>query len=232
MNTFYLSPEDDRYYLGGQFTYQGRIYFGNVETFAELGFTEVTVQPMPDSTYYIVGTINDDGSWNYVPRPVPEVKVNQLQQAQGKTYNTLQPSDWYVVRQQENGTPIPENWDSYRQGCRVAYNDYVAAIELADSTEQLEAVGSTVYFPPSPDSKGGFTATCVKGGNTLHIVGNPLQATAVLPGMFVFAEGFVAVGAKVTSVDVLTGVVTIDKTIEANSEEGKSAYVQTSWVAF
>jgi hypothetical protein len=232
MNNFYLSPEGGRYYLGTQFTYEGRIYFGTVETFAALGFPEVVVQPMPNPTYYTVGNVNDDGSWNYTAKPVVDVQSNQVKQARSNTYSTLQPSDWYVVRQQENGTPVPADWGSYRQGCRVACEDYVAAIELADSTEQLEAVGSTVYFPPSPDSKGGFTATCVKGGNTLHIVGNPLQATAVLPGMFVFAESFVAVGAKVTSVDVLTGVVTIDKTIEASSEEGKSAHVQTSWVAF
>jgi hypothetical protein len=232
MNNFYLSPENGRYYLGTQFTYEDRIYFGNVETFASLGFTEVIVQPMPDPTYYIVGNVNDDGTWNYTAKPVAEVQASQLATARTNTYNTLQPSDWYVVRQQENGTPIPEDWNSYRQGCRVAYNDYAAAINAADTLDQLEAVGSVVYFPPSPDAKGGFSATVVKNQSTLQIVGNPLQATAVLPGMFAFAEGYVAAGAKVTSVDVLTGTVTLDKANEASSEEGESVSVQTSWVAF
>ena len=232
MNNFFLSPENGRYYLGVQFTYQGRIYPGNLASFTELGFTEVIVQPMPDPTFYIVGNVNDDGTWNYTDKPVPEVKTSQTQQAQGNTYNTLLPSDWYVVRQQENGTPIPDDWNSYRQGCRVAYNDYAAAINASDTLDQLEAVGSVVYFPPSPDNKGGFQATVVKGQSTLQIVGNPLQATAVLPGMFAFAEGFVAAGAKVTSVDVLTGTVTLDKANTASGTENEPVGVQTSWIAF
>jgi hypothetical protein len=232
VNNFFLSPENGRYYLGVQFTYEGRIYPGTLTSMNALGFTEVVVQPMPNPTYYVVGNVNDDGTWNSTPRSVPDVKANQLQKAQRNTYNTLQPSDWYVVRQQENGTPIPENWNSYRQGCRVAYDDYAAAINAADTLDQLEAIGSVVYFPPSPDNKGGFSATLAKGQSALQIVGNPLQATAVLPGMFVFAEGFVAVGTKVTSVDVLTGTVTLDKANTASGPENEPVGVQTSWVAF
>jgi hypothetical protein len=232
VNNFFLSPENGRYYLGVQFTYEGRIYPGTLASMNALGFTEVIVQPMPDPTFYIVGNVNDDGTWNATAKPVPTVQGTLTQQAQGYTYSTLQPSDWYVVRQQENGTPIPDNWNSYRQGCRVAYNDYAVAISAADTINQLEAVGSQVYFPPSPDSKGGFPATCVQGQSTLQIVGNHLQATAVLPGLFVQAEGYVAAGAKVVSVDVITGVVTLDKANTSSSTNNVSLGVQTSWVAF
>jgi hypothetical protein len=50
--------------------------------------------------------------------------------------------------------------------------------------------------------------------------------------MFAFAEGYVAAGAKVTSVDVLTGTVTLDKANTASGTENEPVGVQTSWVAF
>ena len=232
MNNFYLSPENGRYYLGTQFTYEDRIYFGTVDTFNSLGFTEVVVQPMPNPTYYTVGNVNDDGTWNATPKPVPDVQASQVANARNNTYTTLQPSDWYVVRNQENGAPIPADWGSYREACRQACNTYVTAIELASSTEQLEAVGSSVFFPPNPDSKGGFAASAVEEESTLHISGSPLQATAVVAGMFVESEGYITKGTKVVSANAITGVVTIDKPLDTSSKEGEFVSVATSWQAF
>jgi len=232
MNNFYLSPEGGRYYLGTQFTYEDRIYFGTVETFASLGFPEVVVQPMPNPTYYTVGNVNDDGSWNYTAKPVADVQASQSAGARSNTFNTLQPSDWYVVRQQENGTPVPADWGSYRQGCRTACETYVAAIGLASTTEELEAVGSSVYFPPNPDSQGGFAAVAVKGESTLQIHGSPLQATSVLADLYVKAEGYIEPGTKVVSANPITGIVTLDQPVLKSSNEGEFVIVSTSWQVF
>jgi hypothetical protein len=68
-------------------------------------------------------------------------------------YSILQPSDWYVVRQSENGTPIPESWNTWRQLIRQEANTKNAGIAACASIDELLAYTTAPAFntwTPSP----------------------------------------------------------------------------------
>jgi hypothetical protein len=70
-----------------------------------------------------------------------------------EAYSILQPSDWYVVRQSENGTPIPDNWNNWRQTIRQEANDKNAGIAACASVDELLVYTTTPAFntwTPSP----------------------------------------------------------------------------------
>ena len=226
MNNFFLSPENGRYYLGVQFTYQGRIYPGNLASFNELGFTEVIVQPMPDPTFYVVGNVNDDGTWNYTDKPVPEVKTNLIDSAKGTTLTTLSASDWYVTRLTETSDPIPTDWAGYRGGVRTAFDSYEAAVTASTTLNDLETVGATVSFPQAPGG-GPITVgvTSTLGSNLLTVLGTPdgqggyttlteTQYSQFVVGQVANAVGKIKTGTLITEVLPVAGQLRIEDAAE------------------
>ena len=152
MNNFYLSPEGGRYFLGTQFTYDGRIYTGTVDTFAALGFTEVVVEPMPNPTYYTVSTVNDNGTWNYTVKPLADVQENLITNSNNNANITLQPTDWYVIREVENATPVPTAYTNWRQSVRDAADAYDSLVSAAPDVATIENdIGANPLFPIPPN---------------------------------------------------------------------------------
>ena len=68
---FYLSPENDRYFLRVPFTY-GDIQYSAAgathETFTALGFTQVIIDPRPSDVFYYVTGPDDTGSYTTTDR--------------------------------------------------------------------------------------------------------------------------------------------------------------------
>lgn len=54
-------------------------------------------------------------------------------------YTILQPSDWMVVRQNENGTPIPAGWSDWRQTIRDEAQEKRLAAQGTTSFAELES---------------------------------------------------------------------------------------------
>ena len=90
----------------------------------------------------------------------PGLKSNAVTTQQQQAYSILLPSDWYVVRESENGTAIPTNWDTWRESIRTTYQSQVTMINACTTVPELQAL--YVYtgdpatrplpdFPPSPD---------------------------------------------------------------------------------
>ena len=91
----------------------------------------------------------------------PGLKSNAISVQNQQAYGLLQPSDWYVVRQAENGVAIPADWDTWRESIRTTYQSQVTMINACTTVPQLQAL--YVYndatpptrplpvFPPSPD---------------------------------------------------------------------------------
>jgi hypothetical protein len=70
-----------------------------------------------------------------------------------EAYTILQPTDWYVVRQSETGTPIPENWNTWRQLIRQEAAAKNAGIAACTSIDELLAYTTAPAFntwTPSP----------------------------------------------------------------------------------
>jgi hypothetical protein len=70
------------------------------------------------------------------------------------SYALLEGTDWLVTRKAEDGTPIPEDWATWRESVRTAAQEKITAIEATTTEEELKTyVLSPEYsawpFPPA-----------------------------------------------------------------------------------
>ncbi len=76
--------------------------------------------------------------WAFDPSlPLPDAKSVMVSETNSTAYNILLPTDWLVVRRSDDGTPIPSDWDNWRQTIRTEAEQKKAQIEACDSTESL-----------------------------------------------------------------------------------------------
>ena len=144
--------EDPAYYINTNetFTYYDSVSVGGITYTDTVVGAYGTATPMS-----LDDTTNPDGT------VTPGLKSNAITTQKNQAYSILQPSDWYVVRQSENGTAIPTNWDTWRESIRTTYQSQVTMINACTTVPQLQAL--YVYndatpptrplpvFPPSPD---------------------------------------------------------------------------------
>ena len=148
---FYLDEQLNRYYVGRAFSY-GQLNFtkagANHDNFVSLGFTPVEVQPRPDDRFYIVGNVNDDGTYNYEPRELAELKTNFIDELKTRALSLLEPTNWYVIAHAELGEEIPSEVQAFRMAVRSAWSSHKALLEGAYSLEDLKAaVEAPSTFP-------------------------------------------------------------------------------------
>ena len=123
--------------------------------------TEVTppAQPSVNTSLYWNGNeyvwsvfpinLNLAGAQNYVASLVND-----------KAYALLLPSDWYKVRQSENGKEVPEDWATWRESVRATASEKRTSTASQDSLEDLQTYCQSESFqtwPPSP-SAGGYNS--------------------------------------------------------------------------
>ena len=65
-----------------------------------------------------------------------------------QAYGLLQPNDWYVVRNADDGTAIPAEWSTYRADVRTAAADMTAKIEAVTTVDELAALYVYSGEPP------------------------------------------------------------------------------------
>lgn len=155
---FYVDADQNRYYLKRQFSYLGVNYGASAAThakFQELGFTQVIIQPRPDDRFYIVSGPNNDGSYNSTPRDLDQLKLNYIVQQKQTARQLLSSSDWYVIRNIENGAAIPANWESFRTAVRVAADARCNEVFGVSTVEELQQLltdpEAMTAFPEQPD---------------------------------------------------------------------------------
>ena len=143
--------EDPAYYINTNetFTYYDSVSVGGTT------YTDTVVGAYGTATpKSLDDTTNPDGT------VTPGLKSNAITTQNQQAYSILQPSDWYVVRQSENGTAIPTDWDTWRESIRTTYQSQVTMINACTTVPELQAL--YVYsgepptrplpeFPPSPD---------------------------------------------------------------------------------
>jgi hypothetical protein len=85
---------------------------------------------------------------------LPKDHVQLVEQWSNQTRTTagtlLQPSDWLVIRETDNGTAVPEAWRTWRESIRTATGDKVAAIEATLDTDELAAYITGADYPTWP----------------------------------------------------------------------------------
>ena len=159
---FYLDSQLNRYYVGRAFTYNEIQYTragATHETFVELGFTPVTIQARPDDRFYIVGSVNNDGSYQSSPRDVEELKTSFIASLKSEAHTILSRTDWYIIRALESGilgTPstVPAGASNYRSQIRSVVDAREAAIAACTTVQELKTVIDTPV--EYPEELGGY----------------------------------------------------------------------------
>jgi hypothetical protein len=153
--------EDPSYYINTNetFTYYDSVSVGGVTyTNTVVGaYGTATPQSLDDTTT----TTTDPDTGETTTTVTPGLKSKAITTQQQQAYSILQPSDWYVVRESENGTAIPTNWDTWRESIRTTYQSQVTMINACTTVPELQAlyvyndatppVRPLPVFPPSPD---------------------------------------------------------------------------------
>jgi len=126
-----------------------------------IGITEAPDPPTYDQRFYWGYT----ASGTLIPKDHSQL-VDQWTDTTRYTANTLlAPTDWTIVREVDNGTPIPSGLKSWRQEIRYVCEEKVTSIALTQDTPALATYityvspsgGSTTdynYWPQYPPPSG------------------------------------------------------------------------------
>lgn len=112
-----------------------------------LGIEEVPDPPAPPDQRFYWG-YTEDGE--LIPKD--HAQLVELWTAQTRTTagTLLSPTDWMVVRELDNGTPVPEPWKAWRQSVRDASEAKVSEIEQTADTDALAAYITGADYPAWP----------------------------------------------------------------------------------
>ena len=155
---FYLDSEGNRYYLGKAFNY-GDIQYAPAgateDTFAELGFTAVTIDSRPSDRFYIVTGPDNQGQYTATPRDLNMLKEAYIREEKLSARKLLEKTDWLVIRKEENSDTIPTAVADFRDQVRTISNDNCTSINACASVEDLEILITSDY--QTDDGEGNFS---------------------------------------------------------------------------
>ena len=143
---FYTDSQGNRYYIGKAFFYDNTHYGINNathSTFTELGFTQVLVDPRPDSAYYMVSGPDNEGKYTSTPRDMDVLKQLQIKQEKETAKLLLQPTDWMVIRAMDVGVAVaavPADVSNHRSSIRGVCDTRCNAIGSTVTVDQLESL--------------------------------------------------------------------------------------------
>jgi hypothetical protein len=102
------------------------------------GFTS-TQPPAQSLSYTSLFWFNSTFIWSLFDpsQPLAESKSTSTDWVDATAYSILQPTDWYVVRQSETGTPIPPQWNSWRETIRQEANAKNSGVAGCNSIDEL-----------------------------------------------------------------------------------------------
>ena len=169
--TFWLDPNNKRYYPGVKFSYGDINYTAagaTAETFKSLGFTEVLIQDRPDDRFYWVSGPDDKGQYQATPKQLDDstdpvtgdvtlgLKTQWKLQEKQEEYGLLSSSDWMVVRKAETNIDIKPEWEQYRSTIRTTGSirrDQITQVTTVADLEQLVTDPSTIPDPNDPSKR-------------------------------------------------------------------------------
>lgn len=159
------------------FTHDGIQYPANwlrlstLEEKEAIGITEVPDPPIYDQRFY--WGYDQDGQ--LIPKDHAQLCEQWVNQTRQTANTLLQPTDWMVVREIDNGTAMIADWKVWREDVRLATNAKVLSIgETTDTAELAAYITGTEYstWPANPDQPPITVDTdSVVSGDTLIVDG-------------------------------------------------------------
>jgi hypothetical protein len=113
-----------------------------------IGLEEViaTNQPANQTYYWVSETLNGAQlTYTNTPKDLDPCKANLISQTKQTAYSILLPTDWMVVKAFETSTTIPESWNTWRQTIRNQAEDYITAVTLCTTIDELAALPSVQW---------------------------------------------------------------------------------------
>jgi hypothetical protein len=150
---------------GVAWSWDGVEYPGNYiqlatqEDLNALGICDVTYAPMPNDQYYWVSENAPvynaqynvvDITYTATPKDLVTVQSSSVNTVNQQAYSILLPTDWMVVRKVEDGTPVPPDWNTWRQTIRNEAANATATITAATNVDEVAAV-FPIAWTPDPD---------------------------------------------------------------------------------
>lgn len=98
----------------------------------------------------ITGTVVDDvESQSKTVDNLEKIKQKKKKELKEKAYEFLKPSDWYVIRKQEEGIPIPDVVADYRSDVRATEDNTTTSIENATTADEVRSINPD--WPSEPE---------------------------------------------------------------------------------
>lgn len=110
---------------------------------AAIGITEVSDPPSYDQRFYWGWTL----SGTLIPKDHPQLVTQWVDTTRTTAYTLLSPTDWMLVRELDNGTPMPSGVRAWRQDVRSYCENKVLNIESTPDTPSL--ADYITYVSPS-----------------------------------------------------------------------------------
>ena len=115
------------------------------EKLASIGYYPVTHATRNDSRFYKSGAASYSFSNGVVTETISSTAhdINNLitqykMDIDKRAYDSLQPSDWMVVREMETGVSVPDAWSTYRAGVRTKAEEMKTAVSAVTSVGALK----------------------------------------------------------------------------------------------
>jgi hypothetical protein len=125
-----------------------------------IGITEVPDPPTWDQRFYWGYT--EDGE--LIPKDHTQLAEQWTQQTRITAGTLIQPTDWMVIREQDNGTAVPESVKALREDIRLATGQKNAAIAATTDTAELAAYITGTEYPVWPsDSPAPVESVAIDG---------------------------------------------------------------------
>jgi hypothetical protein len=120
---------------------QNWLRLSTFEERAAIGISEVP-DPAPYDQRFYWGPNN--------PKDHTQLVEQWSQQTRTTAGTLLAPSDWLVIRETDNATPVPTEWRTWREAIRTATGVKIDAIEATTTTEELAAYITGADYPAWP----------------------------------------------------------------------------------
>ena len=136
---------------------------------AAIGITEVPDPPTYDQRFYW----GYDADGQLIPKDHAQLVDQWCDQTRTTAGTLLQPTDWMVIREADNGAVMPQEVKDRRQEIRLLSGDKITAIQATTTTEELAAyVTGPEYsqWEPEPEPPLADTIAFSGGASTGQIV--------------------------------------------------------------
>lgn len=114
------------------------------------GVTEVPDPPTWDQRFYW----GYDADGQLIPKDHTQLVEQWCDQTRTTAGTLLQPTDWMVIREADNGVVMPQEVKDRRQEIRLLSGDKITAIQATTTTEELAAYvtsGEYSRWEPEPE---------------------------------------------------------------------------------